>query len=590
MAPRNIYGEKEAASHPPTQDVAEFLRLYQVRGHQIMWFLGAGASAAAGIPTAYHLTWDFKRSIYCAEQRISLRTCPDLGDTTLQARIQQYFDSRGGYPKQDSPDEYAFYFEAAFPNEADRRKLLDVHVVAARPSFGHLALAGLMKAGKVRVVWTTNFDRTIEDAAAQMFRNTGSLVTSTLDSAAIALDALNESRWPLLGKLHGDFQSRRLKNTPEELRKQDVLLRGALVQACQRSGLAIIGYSGRDASIMEALEEAMDETNPFPAGLFWFHRADQKPLDAARQFMAKAEAKGIAMHLLEVETFDELMADVVNLTPDLPPEISSALDKRAERVSNAPISAPGKLWPIIRLNAFPIFRAPTLCRRVVCSIGGAREVREAVIRGESKILAGRRSLGVLAFGRDEDVRSTFDEFTITEFDFHNLDVSQTQNDHAELGLLYDAIARALARAYPLIDHRSRRGHLMVCDPDRSTDPRLGPLTQAVGGISGKIPGTKFVWREAFRFRIEHRLGRLWLLLEPCIWVEGLEWGPHDETVRDFQRERLATRYNKNWNSLLDAWSNLFTGVAEAAEIRAFDIQDGVDAVFTIGRVTAFSAR
>jgi hypothetical protein len=41
---------------------------------------------------------------------------------------------------------------------------------------------------------------------------------------------------------------------------------------------------------------------------------------------------------------------------------------------------------------------------------------------------------------------------------------------------------------------------------------------------------------------------------------------------------------------LDAWSQVFTGNAETAEIRAFGVQDGVDAVFKIGKVTAFSAR
>jgi hypothetical protein len=571
-------------------DIPEFLRLYQLRAPQIMWFLGAGASAAAGVPTAHHLTWDFKRTIYCAEQRISIRTCADIGDPGLQTRIQQYFDSRSSYPPENSPDEYAFYFETAYPNEGDRRKVLDVHISAARPSYGHLALASLMKADKIRIVWSPNFDRTIEDAAAQVFGGTANLTCATLDSAAIALNALNEGRWPMLGKLHGDFQSRRLKNTPEELRRQDVMLRDALIQACQRNGLAVIGYSGRDESIIEALSTAMDVSTCFPSGLFWFRRPDQPLLDGVRQLAAKAEAKGVAMHLLEVETFDELMADVVNLIPDLPADITTALDKRLERVSNAPIPAPGKSWPLVRLNAFPIVETPALCRRVVCTIGGAKAVREAVIASESKIIATRRNVGVLAFGRDEDVRSTFESYGITEFDLHGLDAKRLRNESTELGLLYDAVARALARSHPLIGHPSRRGHLMACDSTRANDDGFKALRQAVGPISGKVPKTEIEWCEAFRFKLEHRLDRLWLLLEPSVWVERFDDDTSVDRVRDFRRERLAARYNKNWNALLDAWSQLFTGGAETAEIRAFGIQDGVDAVFKIGKLTAFSAR
>jgi NAD-dependent SIR2 family protein deacetylase len=571
-------------------DVPEFLRLYQLRAPQIMWFLGAGASAAAGVPTAHHLTWDFKRSIYCAEQRISIRTCADIGDPSLQARIQQYFNSRGTFPPENSPDEYAFYFEAAYPNESDRRRVLDVHISAARPSYGHLALASLMKADKIRIVWTTNFDRPVEDAAAQVFGGTGNLTCATLDSAAIALSALNEGRWPLLGKLHGDFQSRRLKNTPEELRKQDVLLRDALIQSCQRNGVAVIGYSGRDESIVEALSTAMDARTSFPAGLFWFHRTDQPLLDGVRQLAAKAEARGISMHLLEVETFDELMADVVNLIPDLPAEITTALDKRLQRISNAPIPEPGKSWPLVRLNAFPIVEIPPLCRRVVCTIGGAKEVREAVVAAEAKIIATRRNVGVLAFGRDEDVRSTFESFKITEFDLHGLDARRLRNESMELGLLYDAIARALARTHPLIGHPGRRGHIMACDSTRADDDAFKPLRQAVGPINGIVPKTQIEWSEAFRFKLEHRLERLWLLLEPSVWIERFDDDASVDAVRDFRRERLAARYNKNWNALLDAWSHVFTRGADTAEIRAFGIQDGVDAVFRIGKVTAFSAR
>ena len=550
-----------------------------------MWFLGAGASAGAGVPTARHLYWDFKRTIYCTEQRISVRTCADLSDPTLRARIQQYFDSRDGYPPQDSPDEYAFYFEAAYPNQADRRKVLDVHISAARPSYGHLALGSLMKVGKVRVVWTTNFDRTIEDAAAQVFGGTANLSIATLDSAAVALNALNESRWPILGKLHGDFQSRRLKNTPEELRTQDVLLREALVQSCQRNGLAVIGYSGRDDSIMQALCTALDSGNPFPAGMFWFHKADQTLLPGVLQLSEKAESKGVNMEFLEVETFDELMADVVNLIPDLPAEITRALDQRLERVSNAPIPAAGKAWPIIRLNAFPVIESPSLCRRLVCTIGGAKEVRNVVLESRLKIIAARRNVGVLAFGRDEDIRNTFDRFAITEFDLHAIDTKRLRNESTELGLLYDAIACALSRNYPLLDHRSSHGHLMACDSARANDNRFDGLRQAVGQITGTVR-----WSEAFRFKLEHRLGRLWLLLEPAIWVEQLDDGRLGDAVRDFRRERLAARYNKNWNAILDAWSHVFTSGAEAAEMCALGIHDGVDAIFKIGRVTAFSAR
>jgi hypothetical protein len=65
-------------------------------------------------------------------------------------------------------------------------------------------------------------------------------------------------------KLHGDFRSRRLKNTGDELRHQDSRLRQILLGACRRFGLVVVGYSGRDDSVMETLTDTLQErAEPF---------------------------------------------------------------------------------------------------------------------------------------------------------------------------------------------------------------------------------------------------------------------------------------------------------------------------------------
>jgi hypothetical protein len=61
-----------------------------------MWFLAAGVSAAAGIPAADDMVWNFKRSIYCSREKVPLSRCPDLSDNRLRSRLQRYFDDQGG--------------------------------------------------------------------------------------------------------------------------------------------------------------------------------------------------------------------------------------------------------------------------------------------------------------------------------------------------------------------------------------------------------------------------------------------------------------------------------------------------------------
>jgi hypothetical protein len=57
---------------------------------------------------------------------------------------------------------------------------------------------------------------------------------------------------------------------------------------------------------------------------------------------------------------------------------------------------------------------------------------------------------------------------------------------------------------------------------------------------------------------------------------------------DFSRERTVRRYNRQLNDLISFWSHLLWN--EGAELRALNVGNGVDAVFKLGRETAFSRR
>lgn len=573
----------------PDVKLDEFLRIHALRAPNIAWFLGAGSSAAAGIPTAFDMIWDFKRSLFCAAQRVSVESAADLGDASVRARLQRHFDDAGGFPPADSAEEYAAYFEAAYPDEGDRRRYIDRQLIGADPSFGHLALAALMRADRVRATWTTNFDAMIEDGVAQIFGTTSRLTVATLDASALATQALNEGRWPLLGKLHGDFRSRRLKNVPEELRAQDAALREALVESCRRFGLALIGYSGRDASVMDALAEAIDGGRGYPGGLFWFHRGETEPLPAVVDLLNAARAAGIQAELIACETFDELMADLLLLERDLPDEVATLLEsKRRRRLSPAPVPAGGSSYPVIRTNALPVTSWPQTARLVECKIGGAREVRAAVEGAGADVLVTRRAAGVVAFGSDAEIRKAFADHDIRRLDLYAIEPRRLRYfDSAELGLLYDAITRALQRELPLIAVRRRHEHRLAVDRERADEGLLAPLKQVVKQLTGTVGG--HTWSEAVGVHLEYRLDRVWLLLEPTVHIDS-GGAPLPEAAKEFIRSRLAARFNKTWNELLDAWRDVFLGGAAEREFRAFDIGDGIDATFVVGSVTAFSRR
>jgi hypothetical protein len=367
-------------------------------------------------------------------------------------------------------------------------------------------------------------------------------------------------------------------------------MRRALVQSSGRYGLIVVGYSGRDDSVLTALNEAVDSGSGYPAGLFWFQRHDAPPLSGVKDLIQKASSHGIQAELVEVQTFDELLGDIIRQFNDVPVEIQTRLDRHAARISDIPLNPPGRSWPVIRLNALPVDSWPSICRRVGCQIGGTKDVREAITAHHAKTVGVRTRAGVLAFGSDAEVRKAFSSFEIVEFDCHAIEPKKLHFDSAELGLLRDAFSMGLAASGPFTVQRARSCHTLQLDFSRASDLQLAPLRSSAGSLSGTIPGTEISWTEALRFKLDYQLGRLWVLIEPTIRYDEITNTDERYIAADFVRERLATRYNRQWNALMDAWITLIVGSHQELQISAFGISDGIDASFSIGRITAFSSR
>jgi hypothetical protein len=555
-----------------------------------MWLLGAGASAASGIPTADNLIWQFKRSIFCTQQRASIRLLDDLSSHAVRHQLDRYFVEVGSFPKPGSPEEYAAFFEAAYPDANDRRTILEEYFRGARPSYGHIALAALMRMSKVRILWTVNFDRLVEDAAAKILGSTADLAVTALGNSAEILRILNEGRWPLLVKMHGDFQSVRLKNTTDELRLQDSQLRHGLIESCRRNGLMVVGYSGRDDSILDALQQAMERKGAFPAGLFWFHRPDSEPCERVKNLLQRAETSGIQAELIKIETFDELLGDLTRQLNNIPPEIQAELDRTGARVSSTPLAPLGKGWPVIRTNGLPFSSWPNMARLVTCEIDGTKAVRDAIAREGGGVVGCRSKDGVLAFGSDARIRQIFRDFKITHMDYRSIELKRLNFESAEMGLLRDAFEVALTNDSGIRIERRRSHSILVPKWSDFDDAATSRFRACCDSLHGRILRSEIEWNESLRIKLDYKLGRLWLLLEPTVYVSRSEDETDRERSADFIRERLARRYNRLWNGFLDAWTAFLLGDQKERTFRTFGIRDGVDAEFSLGRITGFSRR
>ncbi len=484
-----------------------------------MWFLGAGASAAAGVPTAWDMIWEFKQQLYVSRRKVSPKLVSDLANPVIREQLKAFISENDQFPLPDSPEEYAGLFEAAYPNENDRRAYLDGKIDGGKPSYGHLALATMMKAGVTKLVWTTNFDALVADACAKVYDGTGKLSTIALDAPDLASQVIASERWPAEIKLHGDFRSRRLKNTTEELRSQDARLRQSLISCCARFGLVVAGYSGRDNSVMASFSDALKEPTPYPNGLFWLHRGDGSPLPAVSDLIERAQAANVEAAIVRIDNFDETLRDLVRLIDGLDHAALEAFTASRKIWTPAPQISGNKGFPVIRFNAVPLSSLPTVCRKVECNIGGAANAKQAVENAGVDVLVARSRAGVLAFGADSDVKAAFDPFGITNFDLHTFESKRLRYDSAERGLLRDALSRGLARQHELLLSKRRSAdQLAPAEPD---DPKWQPLKKLVGSLRGTLSGhPEITWREGISVRLDWANDQLWLLIEPRTIFEG----------------------------------------------------------------------
>ncbi len=565
----------------------DFARRFSLRARSLMWFIGAGSSASAGLPTAMDMVWEFKQKLFISQRRGSHRAVADLSQSIVRDRLQAHIDSLERLPPPGAPDEYAALFEEVYPAESDRRAFLDAKLAGAKPSYGHMVLATLMREGLTRLVWTTNFDALIADACAKVFDTTSALTTVTLDAPDLAEPAIADERWPVQIKLHGDFRSRRLKNTGDELRRQDVHLRQTLGDQCLRSGLVVAGYSGRDDSVMDTLEEAMGRPGAFPAGLFWLHRGEGPPLPRVERLLDRGKEMGVEAALVPVENFDETLRDLIRLYDSI--DTKALDDFAAERRPWSPASFPQVRrggWPVVRFNALPVVEAPSICRRVVCGIGGTSEVRRAVEKADVNVLAVRSRVGILAFGADADVRAAFKEHDITEFDLYTLEIRRCSYDSTERGLLRDALTIAIGRERGL--NALRRRSIDRFSPADVRDAAWQPLQSLVGALSGTVEDHPHLrWREGIGTRLDWADGRLWLLIEPCTVFDGVT-DNNRTAAAEFARQRSVTRYNRVLNELIGFWAQHLA--QDGGEMRALKVGDGVDAVYRLSSITGFSRR
>ena len=573
----------------------EFLRHYLQNAPYIMWFLGAGTSRSAGLPTATDIIWNLKRRYYCLHENQILQS-HDINNNAIKKKIQGYMDGKG-YPALGSPEEYSFYFELTFGKDLAAQQKYINDVLASDKVFlniGHRALAALLAMGQARIIFTTNFDDVIEKAYADVSDN--NLSAFNLEGSYAALDALNAERFPIYSKIHGDFRYQSIKNLAADLLSNDSEIQKCFIAAVARYGLVVSGYSGRDENVMAMFRGAIDQNNAFPHGLFWTVPRVPDVAKNVRDLITYANSKGVSAQLVETGTFDEMLSKIWRQVTGKP----QALDQkvRTARVASAsiPLPAPGSNYPILRTNALPIIASPARCGTVdLTNTITFADLKAKMIEKSPNVILTYTDK-VLFWGDEKEIVKVLPKDNIRSiqpFDFDNT-VQAVSDSTFVKSFFEEALAAALCRDKPLFLRRKGRTYYTVVRGDAAKDDIFEGLRKALGfnnnpaTITGNVPGLRdVIWAEAVSIRLEERNGRLWVMLRPEIWIKPLA---RRQEARNFMRKRRLKRYNNKSYSLLDAWIRILlgsVGSGEAVKVSCFpDVDYSAD--FEVGTRTAYS--
>jgi hypothetical protein len=505
--------------------------------------IGAGASISSGVPSAANCIWEWKRSLFLTRNPGLEAQFAELSLPSLRAKIQRWLDGQRAYPPEGSTEEYGTYIETCYPIADDRRAFFQEKVRQAAPHIGYRLLAKLAEAGIFQSVWTPNFDGLAARAGAN---------SKSLSVIEVGIDC--QERLPRKPKrnelicvsLHGDYRYDSLKNTPNELRAQEQVLKKALIEHVRYVPLVVVGYSGRDASLMTALEESYKA--PGTGVLYWCGFGDGEIPESVQRLLDIAREHGRSAYYVQAAGFDDLMLRIALHCL----EGDGVDDARALVMAQAPTPTEERVdftlaelptCGIIKSNAF-LLTPPGEVYEFDLKEWPTEKVWDyfdSCTNGRPLVAVPFRK--AYAFGTIDEIRAAFADRicgVIERVPINEIDLRR------EDGALTALIRRAIVKA-------------MAIRAGVSSD-RREILWENTAAERRKIGDKEYLIHNAVVVFLRRVTGRSYVVLKPTVRIESPD---HDEVPNDVERNLkmaiLGWQHNNKFNQALESWrTRLFT--------------------------------
>lgn len=369
--------------------------------------LGAGASIESGIQSATECIWDWKKEIYLSQNPGAIGNFSNPKLEIVRQVIQKWIDAQKEYPSCDSDMEYSFFAEKAYPLAEDRRKYFQHLVSTHDPSLGYHIISMMAKKNIIKCVWTTNFDGLMVKCAHQYTPLVPIEITSET-SERIYRDDVDQEL--LCIALHGDYKYGSLKNTENELDAQDGELEKALLHQLQNRDLIVIGYSGRDHSVMNALRKVYSAKG---AGrLFWCGYGSQAS-SAVSSLIDCANSNRRSAYYIPTEGFDSTLFAIARHCLSNDKTFLSDLDAIRKQLSVTPVVQTNSFFlpkeisnKAVVTNAYPII-FPKQCYIFEVNFQSEEKPWDyCKLLNQNNIMAVPYKGQIYAWGRKDDIEKT----------------------------------------------------------------------------------------------------------------------------------------------------------------------------------------
>lgn len=303
---------------------------------QLALLLGAGASRSSGVALASEMIDEWRQDLFEASVADEERA-----GSTATAWLAANKNTYSWYAEDA---EYSKLFELRYRTAARRQKYVEQKIEGIRPGWGYLYLANIIvSARRFTTVFTTNFDDLVNQALGSFLRHNA--VVCNADAEVDQISFLSERA--KIVKLHGDYLFADIRNTEQELRKLGKRMAAKFGELARQRGLVVVGYAGRDQSVMSMIEALLADPASFPHSIYWGLRRKEDPSDWVRKLSIQHQDR---FELFECHDFDAFMADIhSSLKLELPDSIvSPRMTLEGELAELVTKAAGEKAHPVIR--------------------------------------------------------------------------------------------------------------------------------------------------------------------------------------------------------------------------------------------------